>query len=111
MNLRLTKSERIIAWRIALGGACSTADLVWHLWGGDNEPGDGDNGVKQIVFRIRTKLKPFGVSIKTRWRLGYVTTTRDLMLDVLAREVEANCFASAYVSRAQETRGVTHVSA
>lgn len=110
MSLRLSTSERIVAWRLALGGDCSRNGLIWHLWGG-NEPDNAGECIDQFIFRLRKKMHPLGVKIETHHSVAFYTLDRALMLDVLAREAEANCFPTPYARRTRDTRGESHVHA
>lgn len=112
MRLRLSTSERIVAWRLALGGDCSRDGLIWHLWGGD-EPSEAsaEDYLRVIVCALRKKVAPLGIKIGTVRQLGYCAVNRALMLDVLAREAEANCFPTPYARRTRDTRGESHVHA
>ena len=67
--------------------------------------------LRVIVCALRKKVAPLGIKIGTVRQLGYYAVNRALMLDVLAREAEANCFPTPYARRTRDTRGESHVHA
>ena len=70
--LRLSPSEeRILGLVIAKRGYATTETIFDVLYGEAEDPPD-EIVVRVLISHLRTKLKPHGITIKTRWNVGYL---------------------------------------
>lgn len=91
--LRLSPSERVIAWRLVEPRCVSAGELVEALWA--DRPDGGAEFARPIVrthiFNMGRKLAPLGVEIVNRYGFGWFVMPaqlerfRDLIADEIAR--------------------------
>lgn len=76
-ELRLSRSEAVILQTLVNHERCSH-ELLRR---GTLRPGDEDNREYQIIsvhiFKLRRKLKPYGIEIETLWGQGYCLSQTD----------------------------------
>lgn len=93
-RLRLSPSERVIAWRLVEPRLVSMGELIVALWGdrADGGPEDACGSIRMYLFRLRGGLAPFGVEIVNEYGLGWEVPTqqRDLLRGILANEIARN---------------------
>jgi len=71
LEWKLTKTEqRIMSVCLARDLATKEA-LAAALYWDKEDPADGPSNVKVHISKIRRKLKPFGIEIKTIWGQGF----------------------------------------
>lgn len=84
----LTPAETRILALLARRGEATTRNLLAVATTFENFAPDDDNVVRVHILRLRRKVKPFGVSIATRFGHGYY-------LDGEAREIVQRAFRAA----------------
>lgn len=76
--LGLTPSqERVLAVIVAKRGH-ATVDTIFDVIYGEHEDPPDETVVRVLVNYVRRKLKPHGITIKTRWNVGYLITPDNL---------------------------------
>lgn len=93
-RLRLSPSQRVIAWRLVEPRRVNMSELVSALWGdrADGGPENTYGSVKALLFRLRHDLAQFGVEIVNVHGFGWTVPSeqRDLLRDILADEIARN---------------------
>lgn len=68
---KLTKTEQRIV-RVCLARELATKEAIaTALYWDKDEPADGMSNINVHMSKIRRKLKPFGIEIKTSWGKGF----------------------------------------
>lgn len=78
-RLPLGKAERVILGLLVKTGQARNEQIAELVWGDrpDGGPDDINNNVKVHLSKLRRKLVPLGVTIKTLWNIGYVMSKED----------------------------------
>lgn len=89
---RLTKTERVIMWRMVDQRAVCITEFIDALYGGrdDGGPLTADNLIRVRMCTLRHKMRDAGLSatIKSDWRSRYYCTDPDELRGYLARELD-----------------------
>lgn len=93
-RLRLSPSQRVIAWRLVEPRLVSMDELIVALWGdrADGGPEYACGSIRKWLFDLRRDLAPFGVEIVNEYGVGWSVSTqqRDLLRGILANEIARN---------------------
>lgn len=88
---RLTGSEGAVVG-VLLARECATKDAIMAALYRDTSKDEAEIKIVDVfICKIRKKLKPFGISIETRWGVGYYLTpaAKALIHAALPHEVAA----------------------
>jgi len=93
-RLRLSPSQRVIAWRLVEPRTVSANELVVALWGdrADGGPECTYGAIWSWLFGLRRDLAPLGVEIVNVYGFGWTVPSdqRDALRGILADEIARN---------------------
>lgn len=67
----LSAQQARIVRSLTVRKSAEVSEIIEDVWPDGDEPECASNQIKVVIFRIRRKLKPFGVTIKSRVHYGY----------------------------------------
>jgi two-component system, cell cycle response regulator CtrA len=72
---QLTPTETAFLNTLAAARRVHSRESLWTiLYGDDPEGGPEANLISVMVYKLRSKLRPFGIAIETQWGNGYCLT-------------------------------------
>lgn len=93
-RLRLSPSQRVIAWRLVEPRTVSANELVVALWGdrADGGPECTYGPIRSWLFGLRRDLAPLGVEIVNVYGFGWNVPShqREVLRGILADEIARN---------------------